>query len=138
MFKSVARKEFTAINGNTVRVDIGPDGTVKINARKGDHNQSVSVLSADDAAALVAFIAPDATAAPAGADLSIECSDLGEYGQIHATGCRDLVDGESIGRATDIAGAFRAADSVTGWGYTDDGMGGYLIAPCARKALRDA
>ena len=56
MFKSVARIEFTATNGNTVRVDIDADDNVKLNARKGDHNQSVSVISAADAAALVAFI----------------------------------------------------------------------------------
>jgi hypothetical protein len=138
MFKSVARAEYTATNGNTLRVDVGPDGAVKFNARKGDHNQSVSVLSADDAAALVAFITSGATATPVGVELAIECSDLGEYGQIHKAGCRDLVDGERIGTATDIAGAERAADSFTGWGYTADDQGGYPIAPCARKALRDA
>lgn len=56
MFKSIARADYTATNGNTLRIDIGPDGAVKFNARKGDHNQSVSVISADDVAALVAFI----------------------------------------------------------------------------------
>lgn len=55
-FKSIARAEYAATNGNTLRVDVGPDGAVKFNARKGDHNQSVSVISADDAAALIAFI----------------------------------------------------------------------------------
>lgn len=61
MFKSIARREFTASNGNTVRFDIGPDGAVKINARKGDHNQSVSVLSAADIAALTAWLGGDLT-----------------------------------------------------------------------------
>ena len=55
-FKSIARAEYTASNGNTLRIDIGPDGAVKFNARKGDHNQSVSVISAADVAALVAFV----------------------------------------------------------------------------------
>jgi hypothetical protein len=57
MFKSIARTEVTATNGNTVRVDIGPDGSVKINARKGTHNQSVSVLSAEQFAAIAQFVA---------------------------------------------------------------------------------
>jgi hypothetical protein len=142
MFKSIARAEYTASNGNTFRVDIAPDGTVKFNARKNDHNQSVSVLSAADAAALVAFITSGNTApvdtARVGVELAIECSDMGEYGQIHKAGCRDLVDGEHIGTATDIAGANIAADSFTGWGYTADDNGGYPIAPCARKALGNA
>lgn len=56
MFKSIARAEYTATNGNTLRVDVGPAGAVKFNARKGDHNQSVSVISAADVAALIAFI----------------------------------------------------------------------------------
>lgn len=56
MFKSIARAEFTATNGNTVRLDIDPDGNLKVNARKGDHNQSVSVIPAADVAAIVAFI----------------------------------------------------------------------------------
>lgn len=60
MFKSISRREFTASNGNTVRFDIGPDGSVKVNARKGTHNQSVSVLSADDIAALIAWLSGSA------------------------------------------------------------------------------
>ena len=56
MFKSIARKELTASNGNTVRFDFGPDGSLKVNARKGTHNQSVSVLSAEDVADLVKFL----------------------------------------------------------------------------------
>lgn len=60
MFKSVARLELTASNGNTVRFDISPEGELKVNARKGTHNQSVSVLSAEDMRALVSFITGDA------------------------------------------------------------------------------
>ena len=60
MFKSVARREFTASNGNTLRFDIGPDGALKVNARKGDHNQSVSVISFEDRAALVAWLVDNA------------------------------------------------------------------------------
>ena len=56
MFKSIARFEATASNGNTLRVDIDPEGNVKFNARKGDHNQSVSVLSLEDGKALVEFL----------------------------------------------------------------------------------
>lgn len=56
MFKSVARTEFTATNGNVVRFDLSPDGDLKINARKGDHNQSVSVIPAGDVAAVVAWL----------------------------------------------------------------------------------
>lgn len=56
MFKSVARADFAATNGNTIRLDVDPEGNLKINARKGDHNQSVSVIPAGDVAALVAFI----------------------------------------------------------------------------------
>lgn len=60
MFKSVARLELPATNGNVVRFDMSPDGELKVNARKGDHNQSVSVISAEDLRALVAFITGDA------------------------------------------------------------------------------
>lgn len=56
MFKHVARAEFTATNGNTVRFDIDPDGNLKVCARKGTHNQSVSVIPAGDVAAVIAFI----------------------------------------------------------------------------------
>jgi hypothetical protein len=55
-FKSIARLEVTATNGNTLRLDVAPDGAVKFNARKGDHNQSVSVIRAEDVAALVAWL----------------------------------------------------------------------------------
>ena len=55
-FKSIARREVTATNGNTLRVDVAPDGAVKFNARKGDHNQSVCVIPAEDVAALVAWL----------------------------------------------------------------------------------
>jgi hypothetical protein len=56
MFKSLERLEVTATNGNTLRVDVDPDGNVKFNARKGTHNQSVCVISAGDAATLVAWL----------------------------------------------------------------------------------
>ena len=56
MFKSIARFEAVASNGNILRVDIDPQGNVKFNARKGDHNQSVSVLSLEDGKALVEFL----------------------------------------------------------------------------------
>lgn len=56
MFKSIARMELDATNGNVVRVDFGPDGSVKIAARKGTHNQSVSVLPPKAARALLAFL----------------------------------------------------------------------------------
>jgi hypothetical protein len=55
-FQSIARREFTATNGNTLRLDVDPEGNVKFNARKGDHNQSVSVIRAEDVAALVAWL----------------------------------------------------------------------------------
>jgi hypothetical protein len=56
VFKSVDRLELTASNGNTVRFDVGPDGSVKVNARKGTHNQSVSVLSRADVETLVSWL----------------------------------------------------------------------------------
>lgn len=56
MFKSIERREFVASNGNTVRFDIGPDGSVKIAARKGEHNQSVSVLGPDAIASLIDWL----------------------------------------------------------------------------------
>ena len=56
MFKSLDRLEIQASNGNTVRFDVDPDGSIKINARKGTHNQSVSVISLEDAARLVEWI----------------------------------------------------------------------------------
>lgn len=56
MFKSIARIELPASNGNVVRFDIGPDGALKVNARKNDHNQSVSVLSEEDKRALIEFL----------------------------------------------------------------------------------
>jgi hypothetical protein len=59
MFKSTSGIEFTATNGNTVKVDIDGDGNVRICARKGSHNQSVSVISGSDASALAGFIASD-------------------------------------------------------------------------------
>lgn len=59
MFKSVSRKELTASNGNTVRFDFGPDGSLRVNARKGDHNQSVSVLSKRDVAKLIAWLSAE-------------------------------------------------------------------------------
>ena len=63
MFKAISGIEFTATNGNTVKVDIDSDGNVRLCARKGKHNQSVSVISGSDASALTAFIAAT-TAAP--------------------------------------------------------------------------
>ncbi len=56
MFKSIDRREYTASNGNTVRLDADADGSLKVNARKGNHNQSVSVLSPADAADAAAWI----------------------------------------------------------------------------------
>lgn len=56
MFKSVAREEFTATNGNVVRLDIDHGGNLKVCARKGAHNQSVSVIPACDVPAVIAFI----------------------------------------------------------------------------------
>lgn len=56
MFKPTSGIEFVATNGNTVRVDIDADDNVRLCARKGKHNQSVSVISGADAAALVAFL----------------------------------------------------------------------------------
>lgn len=60
MFKSIARREFTASNGNTVRFDIAADGTLRVNARKGDHNQSVSVLTKADRAKLLKWLSDPA------------------------------------------------------------------------------
>lgn len=57
MFKSTSDVEFTASNGNTVRFSRDASGAVRVNARKGTHNQSVSVLSASDIAALAAWLA---------------------------------------------------------------------------------
>jgi hypothetical protein len=56
VFKSLDRLELTASNGNTVRFDVDPSGAVKVNARKGTHNQSVSVLSREDVETLVAWL----------------------------------------------------------------------------------
>jgi hypothetical protein len=50
--KSIARKEFTATNGNTLRFDLSPDGEIKIAILKGKHFQGVAQLSAEDSAAI--------------------------------------------------------------------------------------
>lgn len=67
MFRSVSRLELTATNGNTLRFDVNAEGDLKVNARKGDHNQSVSVIPSGDVAALVVWLTlgntvPDAQA----------------------------------------------------------------------------
>lgn len=56
VFKSISRYEVTATNGNTVRFDVNADGDLKVNARKGDHNQSVSVIPAAEVPAFVAWL----------------------------------------------------------------------------------
>lgn len=56
MFRPVASADFSATNGNTIRLAVDAGGNLKINARKGDHNQSVSVIPAADVAAIVSFI----------------------------------------------------------------------------------
>ena len=56
VFKSISRYEVTATNGNTVRFDVNADGDLKVNARKGDHNQSVSVILAVDVPAFVTWL----------------------------------------------------------------------------------
>lgn len=42
--KSVARKEFTATNGNTVRFDVSPDGDFKVSILKNGHFQGVGQI----------------------------------------------------------------------------------------------
>jgi hypothetical protein len=54
--KEIARIEFTAKNGNTVRFALSPDGDFKVAALKGKHFQSTSELSAEDKAALKAWL----------------------------------------------------------------------------------
>jgi hypothetical protein len=46
--KSIARKEFTATNGNTVRLDLSPEGNVKLSILKGKHFQGVGELTAGE------------------------------------------------------------------------------------------
>jgi hypothetical protein len=46
--KSIARKEFTATNGNTVRFDLSPEGDVKLSILKGKHFQGVAQIPAED------------------------------------------------------------------------------------------
>jgi hypothetical protein len=79
-FKSIARLELPATNGNTVRFDIGPDGAIKVNARKGAHNQSVSVLTDADRRALLAWLTGDAVAdAVAVADADAIADAVADY-----------------------------------------------------------
>lgn len=56
IFKAVRQGEFVATNGNTVRIGFDASGNLRINARKGDHNQSVSVIDAATVAAVIAFV----------------------------------------------------------------------------------
>lgn len=64
MFKATSGIELIASNGNTVVVSTDCDGNVRLCARKGKHNQSVSVISAADAAFIAAYIMSDKTAPP--------------------------------------------------------------------------
>ena len=56
MFKSITRYEVTATNGNTVRFDFNPEGDLKIAAQKNGHNQSVSVIPAEQVSAVLAWL----------------------------------------------------------------------------------
>lgn len=42
--KSIARREFTASNGNTLRFDVSPDGDLKVSILKGKHFQGVAQI----------------------------------------------------------------------------------------------
>jgi hypothetical protein len=57
MFKPTSTIEFQATNGNTVRLSADAVAAVRVNARKGSHNQSVSVLTAADARAAAVWLA---------------------------------------------------------------------------------
>jgi hypothetical protein len=43
--KSIARKEFTATNGNTLRFDVSPEGDVKVSILKNGHFQGVAQIA---------------------------------------------------------------------------------------------
>ena len=62
-------------------------------------------------------------------DISIEFGDEG-YGTLHRTGCKHLVDGESIGECRTHKESLQAADYLTGW--SDDSPHPYPVAPCAK------
>lgn len=57
MFKADSTIEFLATNGNTVRLSADATAAVRVNARKGTHNQSVSVLTAADARTAAVWLA---------------------------------------------------------------------------------
>lgn len=57
MFKATHTIDFTATNGNTVRLSADAVAAVRVNARKGNHNQSVSVLTPADARAAAVWLA---------------------------------------------------------------------------------
>jgi hypothetical protein len=60
--KSIARKEFTATNGNVLRFDLSPDGDLKVSILKGKHFQGVAQIISDDVSnGLVQFILADLT-----------------------------------------------------------------------------
>jgi hypothetical protein len=46
--KSIARKEFTATNGNTLRFDVSPEGDVKVSILKNGHFQGVAQIAHAD------------------------------------------------------------------------------------------
>lgn len=60
--KSIARKEFTATNGNTVRLDVSPEGDLKVSILKNGHFQGVGQIPSDEAPlTLVQFVLNHAT-----------------------------------------------------------------------------
>ena len=60
--KSIARREFVATNGNTVRFDISPDGDLKVSILKNGHFQGVGQIVADTAPLeVVKFVLDSAT-----------------------------------------------------------------------------
>jgi hypothetical protein len=59
--------------------------------------------------------------------LAIEMGEGRSYGSIHAAGCRDLRDPESLGSASTKTEASALAEDLTGWDEDE-----YHFAPCVK------
>lgn len=69
-------------------------------------------------------------------NLAIELGETGRagYSSIHADGCRDLTDGESLGEITTREELAAAIECATGWECLPGEIGTKLfpLAPCAK------
>jgi|688.fasta_scaffold133879_5 hypothetical protein len=68
--KSIARREFVATNGNTLRFDVSPDGDLKVSILKGKHFQGVAQIRPGNAQEFVDAV----TSAPWAAAVAAEAS----------------------------------------------------------------